>query len=87
MSEGVTQKEFYEAMAKMTKKVSDLTVAMTETTTLIRDYNGLRKTIGDVDNRVQKLENNSDNKKDYRAYIGWLVGIVSTGLVIYMQLK
>ncbi len=82
MGEGVTQKEFYEAMAAMTNQVNKLTNKLTETTTLIRDYNGLRKTIDDVGDRVQKLEDNSTNKKEYREYIGWLVGVVSTVLAI-----
>ena len=61
MENAVTQKQFYEAIQKVTKETSDLTIAMTETKTLIRDYNGLRKTINDVDDRVQRLENSDYN--------------------------
>ena len=87
MSDVVTQKEFYEAMQKVTKETNDLTIAMTETRTLIRDYNGLRQTINDVDDRVQKLENDKDNKKNYREYIAWLVALVNTLLAIVMSIK
>ncbi|WP_273327867.1 hypothetical protein [Vallitalea guaymasensis] len=87
MSDIVTQKEFYEAIQKVTKETNDLTIAMTETKTLIRDYNGLRQTINDVDDRVQKLENDKDNKKNYREYIAWLVALVNTLLAIVMSIK
>ena len=87
MSDVVTQKEFYEAMQKVTKETNDLTIAMTETRTLIRDYNGLRQTINDVDDRVQKLENRNDNKKNYREYIAWLVALVNTLLAIFMAIN
>ncbi|QUH28217.1 hypothetical protein [Vallitalea guaymasensis] len=87
MSDIVTQKEFYEAIQKVTKETNDLTIAMTETKTLIRDYNGLRQTINDVDDRVQKLENDKDNKKNYREYIAWLVALVNTLLAIFMAIN
>lgn len=87
MSEPVTQKEFYEAMAKMTKTIHDLTNEMTETKTLIRDYNGLRDKINDHDDRIQSVEDHNSNKKEYREYIGWLVGFISTLLAIYMAFK
>jgi uncharacterized protein YoxC len=87
MNDGVTQKEFYEAMQKVTKETNDLTVAMTETKTLIRDYNGLRQTINDVGDRVQKLEDSQDNKKNYREYIAWLVTLISTLLAVFMAIK
>jgi len=87
MSDIVTQKEFYEVIQKVTKETNDLTIAMTETKTLIRDYNGLRQTINDVDDRVQKLENDKDNKKNYREYIAWLVALVNTLLAIVMSIK
>ncbi|GMQ60346.1 hypothetical protein AN1V17_47460 [Vallitalea sediminicola] len=83
----VSQKEFYEAIQKVTKETNDLTIAMTETKTLIRDYNGLRQTINDVDDRVQKLENRDDNKKNYREYIAWLVALVNTLLAIFMAIN
>ncbi|GKX27800.1 hypothetical protein SH1V18_02800 [Vallitalea longa] len=87
MPDAVSQKEFYETMQRVTKEISDVTIEMAETKTLIRDYNGLRQTINDVGDRVQKLENSRNNKKEYRQYIGWLVGIISTLLAIsaYIQ--
>ena len=87
MPDIVTQKEFYETMQKVSTEINDLTIEMAETKTLIRDYNGLRETINDVGNRVQKLENNTNNKKEYRQYLGWLIGLISTLLAIaaYIQ--
>lgn len=82
MSEPVTQKEFYEAMAAMTKEVNELTNKLTETTTLIRDYNGLRKKINEHDDRLQAMEDYKSNKKEYREYLGWLIGFISTLLAI-----
>lgn len=83
----VTQKEFYETMQKVSTEINDLTIEMAETKTLIRDYNGLRETINEVGNRVQKLENNSNNKKEYRQYLGWLIGLISTLLAIAAYIR
>lgn len=82
MSNVVTQKEFYEAIERVTRQNNALTIAMTETKTLIRDYNGLRQVINDVDDRVQRLEDYTCNKKEYREYMGWLVGLIATMLAI-----
>ncbi|GMQ64326.1 hypothetical protein [Vallitalea maricola] len=87
MSESVSQKEFYEALAKVTKEIGDLTKEMTETKTLIRDYNGLRDKIDKFDNRLQSLENRNDNKKNYREYIAWLVALINTLLAIFMAIN
>ncbi|MCT4542835.1 MAG: hypothetical protein N4A63_04790 [Vallitalea sp.] len=87
MNNVVTQKEFYEAMQKITKETNDLTIAMIETKTLIRDYNGLRQVINDVDDRVQRLENYAGNKKSYREYIGWIFGLIATLLAIISNIK
>ncbi len=85
MGEPVTQKEFYEAMAAMTKTISDLTNELTKTKTLIRDYNGLREKINDHDDRIQSVEDNKNNKKEYREYMGWIIGLISTLLAILSQ--
>ncbi len=82
MQNVVTQKEFYEAIEKVTRETNALTIAMTETKTVIRDYNGLRQVIGDVDDRVQRLEDYICSKKEYREYMGWIVGFVATMLAI-----
>ncbi|GKX29207.1 hypothetical protein SH1V18_16870 [Vallitalea longa] len=87
MPDIVTQKEFYETMQKVSTEINDLTIEMAETKTLIRDYNGLRETINDVGNRVQKLENNTNNKKEYRQYLGWLIGLISTLLAIAAYIR
>jgi hypothetical protein len=87
MNNVVTQKEFYEAMQKITKETNDLTIAMIETKTLIRDYNGLRQVINDVDDRVQRLENYAGNIKSYREYIGWIFGLIATLLAIISNIK
>ena len=86
MSNLVTQKEFYEAMQKVAKETNDLTIAMAETKTLIRDYNGLRQVINDVDDRVQRLEDYANSKKSYREYIGWIVGLAATILAVISNL-
>ncbi|QUI25501.1 hypothetical protein HZI73_25815 [Vallitalea pronyensis] len=82
MQNGVTQKEFYEAIEKVTRETNALAVTMTETKTLIRDYNGLRQFISDIDDRVQRLEDYACSKKEYREYMGWIVGCVATILAI-----
>jgi uncharacterized protein YoxC len=59
----VTSKEFYETIQKLQEELHQTNIQMTKTQTLIRDYNGLREKIETVDDRVQKLEDNQDNKK------------------------
>ncbi|WP_273321195.1 hypothetical protein [Vallitalea guaymasensis] len=87
MSDTVSQKEFYEAVQELKDEIHGVTKEMTETKTLIRDYNGLREKIDTIDDRVQKLENNNDNKKNYREYIAWLVALVNTLLAIFMAIN
>ena len=87
MGDIVTQKEFYETIQKLEQEIHKVTNTMTETQTLIRDYNGLRGKINDFDNRLQTLEDNHKNKKNYREYIAWLVALANTLLAVFMTIR
>ncbi len=94
MSDGVTQKEFYEVVRKITEELHQATNAMIETKTIIRDYNGLRQKFNETDDRLQSLEDANKYRQSCKQHIGWVIGciggvfgIVSTAIVIYMQLK
>lgn len=54
MSDGVTQGEFYEKIEKVMQAIAKLTVEMTETKTIIRDYNGLRQKFNDTDDAISQ---------------------------------
>ena len=65
-----SNKDLFEMMQVFQTQVSQLTKEMSKTTVLIRDYNGLRGTINDVDKRVGEVEQlitiNKDNSKTKR---------------------
>ena len=75
-----SNKDLFEMMQVFKSEVSNLTEEMGKTTTLIRDYNGLRGTINEVDKRVTRIEeyvvneskNNKSRKQNKRDYIAWV---------------
>lgn len=87
MSDAVTQKEFYEVIQELRNEIHQVTVAMTKTNTLIRDYNGLREKINLHDDRIQVIEDHKSNKKEYREYLGWLVGFIGALLAILAYIQ
>ena len=89
----VSQEDFYKIIMELKSDISkslmdfktemsQLKEEMTETRTIIRDYNGLREKIDDVDDRVQKIETGKETNKSNRELIGWGVAIVLTAINI-----
>lgn len=74
-----SNKELFEMLEGVKNDMIDLRIEMKETKTLIRDYNGLRKTINDTKKEVselkQQVETNQDNRKEY---IGYIIAAIST---------
>lgn len=52
MSEWYNNKELYEMLQQLKQDIVDLRKEMTETRTLIRDYNGLRAKVEDVNSKM-----------------------------------
>lgn len=90
-----TNKDLFEMIQSFQLQVSTLTKEMEKTTTIIRDYNGLRGTINDVDNRLGKIEQtiveNKDSNKTQRQnksnYIGWGIAIIMFIMTLLQYLK
>lgn len=70
---------FKEELTDLKEDISDLKVEMARTTTLIRDYNGLRAKLDDHEKEITKLKTSKstekETKKDNRSYIAWLVAV------------
>ncbi|MPW26394.1 hypothetical protein GC105_11400 [Alkalibaculum sp. M08DMB] len=73
-------KDLFEMIQELKKQLS-------ETTNLIKEYNGLRKKQTDFEKRIiiveNCLENKKENKKDWQWILGWLVAIVSLSIAIF----
>ena len=61
-----SNRELYELMQTMSKEMVELKKEMAETRAIIRDYNGLRKKVEQVDTRINTLM--------------WIVGISIPGI-------
>jgi hypothetical protein len=68
--------------------INELKMELTETTKLIKEYNGLRKSQNDFEGRLKTIENclesKDENKKEVQWLLGWLVGLAA---FIYGLLK
>jgi len=68
--------------------INELKMELTETTKLIKEYNGLRKSQKDFEGRLREietcLENKNENKREIQWLLGWLVGLAA---FIYGLLK
>lgn len=60
-------------------QMGKLELEMAKTTTLIRDYNGLRSKIDECEKKINTLETSKstekETKKDGRDWIGWVVAV------------
>ena len=76
-----TDKDLLNTFNAIRNDISTLKQALGETTTLIRDYNGLRETISDVDKRLGKVEQRLDSSK---TWVPWVFTIITTLFSIVM---
>ena len=83
-----SNKDLFEMLEGFKKEVTDLRLEMNETKTLIRDYNGLRANINEVNKKVNKVEervNTQSNSK--KEYMGYIIAAISTLFLILNYLK
>ncbi len=88
MSEPVTQVKFFEEIQKLRDEIHKVTNTMTKTTTLIRDYNGLRETINDMDDTcvMSVLYIAIALKEGFNAntaLMGFIYGLLSAAVAVY----
>lgn len=81
-------KELFEMLNGFKKEVSDLRLEMRETKTLIRDYNGLRQNINEVNKKVGEMEKelltSTNNRKEY---IGYIIAAISILFALLTYLR
>lgn len=73
--EWYTNKQLYEHIQTLFNKFGSLENKLDRTTEVISEYNGLRDDLGNVIQRVNKMENKKQAKKEnntnWREWIGW----------------
>lgn len=76
-----TNKELYEMMVDLSKKLEKTNEEMSKTQVMIRDYNGLRERLNDCERRVDQVYGVSKGSKDMWGYViggvGMLLAILS----------
>lgn len=83
-----SNKDLFEMINKFKTEVENLRLEMRETKTLIRDYNGLRKSINDNNKKVGELEKKLDTAlESNKEYIGYITAAISTLFLVLNYLK
>jgi len=81
MEEWYTNKELFEQMLAMKDDIQGLRAEMRETREIIRKYNGLRKKLDVVEDRIEQMEAKAEGKnavlEAIRNWGGWLLAILS----------
>lgn len=75
MEQWYTNKELYEFMVDLSKKFESLSAELGKTQVMIRDYNGLREKINEVDDCIKALQGQQQgNREGSRDMWGYLIG-------------
>lgn len=76
-----SNKELYEMMVELSKKIEGVTAELGKTQTMIRDYNGLRSRLDNCEKLIMQSAGSGQGKKDMWGYvvggIGLLLAIIS----------
>ena len=76
-----SNKDLYEMMVSLSKRLEATDAELAKTQTLIRDYNGLRERLGKCERGIQDLRGHSQGGREMWGYvvggIGVLLAIVS----------
>lgn len=81
--EWYSNKELFEMFRKMQKSMDELSQEMARTTTLIRDYNGLREKLGELERKVSTLQSARQAGRDYT---GWIFALVAAIIAAFSYL-
>lgn len=92
-----TNKELYEQMTNMSKELLILRGEMSETRTLIKQYNGLREKIegverdsaaanDKVDSMIDRWQGRNNTWDNMRNWGGWVFGLISLLVLLYNQI-
>jgi len=72
-----TNRDIFEMVQGLKEDMRDLREEMRETKTLIRDYNGLRKKLVEVELRLEQSQGKEQGSKTVWGYIVGVVGILA----------
>ena len=80
-----TNKDLYGMVQDLKQDISTLKLELAETTTLIRDYNGLRQKINDCERALFENHGKETGGKNVWGYIVGAIGIASFVLSLAMK--
>jgi len=79
--EWYSNKDLYEMMVDLSKRLEATNAELVKTQTMIRDYNGLREEVGECRRELQELKSAKQGSKDMWGYlvggIGLLLALIS----------
>lgn len=71
-----SNKDLYEMMVDLSKKLETLGSELDQTRTLIRDYNGLRERLGKCESRLDLAEGKDTGSKNMWGYVIGALGVL-----------
>lgn len=74
--EWYSNKDLYEMMVDLSKRLEATNAEMAKTQTMIRDYNGLREEVGECRREIQELKSEKKGSKDMWGYIIGGIGLL-----------
>ena len=83
--EWYNNKELYEMMVSLSKRLEATDAELAKTQTLIRDYNGLRQRINDCERSLFENHGKETGGKNVWGYIVGAIGIASFVLSLAMK--
>jgi len=88
MGDWYENKELFEMMEGFKDEMNNLRLEMKQTTTLIRDYNDLRKTMNHNTRKIHELEKVVQaGMASRREYIGYIIAAISTLFLLLNYIK
>ncbi|WP_041274513.1 hypothetical protein [Desulforamulus reducens] len=84
VEEWYSNKELFEMFSATARQMDELREEMVRTTTLIRDYNGLREKIGVLEQEVSSLQG---ARRTGRDYTGWIFAVVMAIITVLSYVR
>jgi len=89
--EWYNNKDLFEMIRGLTDEIKSVKTEMHETRMIIKEYNGLRKSIGKCEKRLDAMEVTDEVKKEntsnWKQWISWVIAAVMAGLNAILILK
>lgn len=72
-----TNKQLFEMLQELQRQMGKLSLEMQKTTTLIRDYNGLREKVNDLEEKIAGILGKTTGGKDMWGYVIGALGLAA----------